>query len=139
MTTSKDIQRMSFSLYTQLSINDKGEISLIEEENKCYVVYAILVDDNLVYIGKTNNLKKRINYYRTSYNRKNKTSDSKKSEIINLWLMEGKKVEFYYRQCFNISVKNDLGTMVISTMDLEEPLFIKMFNPSLNTQHKRKK
>ena len=138
MITSKDISEMSFSYYTELKMDEKGEIELIKEDNKQFVVYAVLIDDELVYIGKTNNLKKRINYYRTSFNRVDKTSDSKKSEYYNLALIEGKKVEFWYRQCFNISVKNDLGTHTMSTMDLEEPFFIKMYTPIMNKQHKRK-
>ena len=53
--------------------------------------------------------------------------------------MAGKKVEFYARQCFNLLINNELGEMSISTMDLEEPMFIKKFNPPWNTQHKVKK
>ncbi|EDP8999408.1 endonuclease II, partial [Salmonella enterica subsp. enterica serovar Braenderup] len=102
------------------------------------VIYAIAINDELVYIGKTKNLRKRINYYRTAINRKDKTSDSTKSALIHAALKEGSKVEFYARQCFNLSMTNELGTMTIATIDLEEPLFIKLFNPPWNIQHKKK-
>ncbi|MGZ7226886.1 hypothetical protein ACXWO0_10500, partial [Streptococcus pyogenes] len=82
-----------------------------------------------VYIGKTKNLRKRINYYRTAINRKDQTSDSTKSAKIYDALMSGKTVSFYARQCFNLLINNELGEMSISTMDLEEPLFIKKLNP----------
>jgi hypothetical protein len=128
----------SFIKYAQLELLEDATIKTIDVPNKVNVVYAIAVDDILVYIGKTKNLRKRINYYRTAINRKDQTSDSVKSARILDALIEGKKVEFYARQCFNLSINNELGQMSISTMDLEEPMFIKKFNPPWNTQHKRK-
>ena len=135
----KDIaNEFSFIKYAQLELLPDATIALVEVPNKKNVVYAISVDDILVYIGKTKDLRKRINYYRTAINRKDQTSDSVKSAKILEALMEGKKVEFYARQCFNLLINNELGQMSISTMDLEEPLLIKMFNPAWNTQHTRK-
>ena len=129
----------SFIKYVQLELEPDFNIKPILIANKLNVVYAIAVDDELVYIGKTKNLRKRINYYRTAINRKDQTSDSAKSAKIFEALMAGKKVEFYARQCFNLLINNELGEMSISTMDLEEPMFIKKFNPPWNTQHKVKK
>lgn len=128
----------SFIKYVTLELNDDCTIKTLTVPNKQNVIYAISVDDELMYIGKTKNLRKRINYYRTSINRTNQNSDSVKSAAIYDALISGKKVEFYARQCFNLSMTNELGTMSVSTMDLEEPLFIRTFNPPWNTQHKPK-
>lgn len=127
----------SFIKYAELELKD-GNISTLTVPNKRNVVYAIAVDDKLVYIGKTNNLRKRINYYRTAINRTNPTSDSTKSKWIHDALLSGSKVCFYARQCFNLSMTNELGTISVDTMSLEEPMFIKLFNPPWNTQHKVK-
>lgn len=128
----------SFIKYVELELLEDATIKTLEVPNKRNVIYAIAVDDELMYIGKTNNLRKRINYYRTAINRKDQTSDSVKSAAILEALMAGKKVEFYARQCFNLSMTNELGTMSVETMSLEEPMFIKKFNPPWNTQHRSK-
>lgn len=128
----------SFIKYAELEWED-GYIPTLSIPNKKNVIYAITVDGNLVYIGKTNNLKKRINYYRTAINRIDQTSDSAKSRKIHAALESGQKVEFYARQCFNLSMTNELGTMSVETMSLEEPMFIELFNPPWNTQHRKKK
>lgn len=128
----------SFIKYVTLELQDDASIAPLTVPNKQNVIYAIAVDDILVYIGKTKNLRKRINYYRTAINRKDQTSDSTKSILIHEALMTGKKVEFYARQCFNLSMTNELGTMSVETMSLEEPMFIKKFNPPWNTQHRAK-
>ncbi|WJZ28127.1 endonuclease [Serratia phage 92A1] len=131
-------KQYGFVEYAELKLNADGTIDQVECENKKNVVYAISVDGELMYIGKTKNLKKRIGYYRTAINRKDHNSDSTKSTMIHEALYNGIRVKFYARQCFNLSMTNELGTMSISTTDLEEPLFIKVFNPPWNTQHKRK-
>lgn len=128
----------SFIKYADLKMVD-GNIPTLTIPNKKNVIYAIVIGDELVYIGKTNNLQKRINYYRTAINRIEQTSDSAKSRRIHDALTAGKKVEFYARQCFNLSMTNELGTMSVDTMSLEEPMFIKLFNPPWNVQHKRKR
>ncbi|ARB06021.1 hypothetical protein fHeYen901_248 [Yersinia phage fHe-Yen9-01] len=130
-------EKYSFIRYASLQIQD-GVIPILDIVNKTNVIYAIAVDDILVYIGKTKNLRKRINYYRTAINRTTPTSDSTKSKMIHDALENGKSVEFYARQCFNLSMTNELGTMSVATMDLEEPMFIKLFNPTWNTQHRIK-
>lgn len=131
-------EKYGFIKYAEL-ILENDVIKPIECENKRNVVYAIVINDILVYIGKTKNLKKRIGYYRTALNRIEQTSDSVKSHSIYEALKSGHKVEFYARQCFDLSMTNELGTMSISTMDLEEPMFIKLFTPAWNVQHKGKK
>ena len=126
-----------FVKFADLQIQD-GAIPAIAGENKKNVIYAITVDNDIVYIGKTKNLKKRIGYYRTAIHRSTPTSDTVKSSKIHDALASGKTVSFYARQCFNLSMTNELGTMSISTMDLEEPHFIKLFNPPWNVQHRSK-
>ena len=131
-------EKYGFIKYAELSLVD-DVIQPVECENKRNVVYAIVLNDILVYIGKTKNLKKRIGYYRTALNRIEQTSDSVKSHSIHEALKLGHKVEFFARQCFDLSMTNELGTMSISTMDLEEPMFIKLFAPAWNVQHKKGK
>lgn len=79
----------SFIKYTELELDDNGSIKQLSIPNKYNVIYAIAINDELVYIGKTKNLRKRINYYRTAINRKDKTSDSTKSALIHAALKEG--------------------------------------------------
>ena len=134
----KIAEEFSFIKYANLTLNEDFTINHLKISNKFNVVYAIVIDKELKYIGKTKNLKKRINYYRTAINRKTQTSDSNKSALIYDALINGKTVEFYARQCFNLVLKNELGEMSVSTMDLEEPMFIKKFNPAWNVQHKQK-
>lgn len=127
-----------FVKYAQLELDSNAAIKPVECQNKKNVVYAIVIDDELMYIGKTKDLKKRIGYYRTAINRQSYNSDSRKSELLHEALYSNKTVEFYARQCFNLSMTNELGTMSISTTDLEEPMFIKLYNPPWNTQHRNK-
>lgn len=54
----------SFIKYTELELDDNGSIKQLSIPNKYNVIYAIAINDELVYIGKTKNLRKRINYYR---------------------------------------------------------------------------
>lgn len=122
----------SFTHYATLMM-DEDKIALIDKETKTNVLYAIAIDGKLVYIGKTNNLRTRINYYRTSVFRKSKTTDSLKSERIHNALQNNCTVEIYCRQCFELEFQ---GTMV-NTMDLEEPILINKFNPVWNKHHKR--
>lgn len=131
-------EKYGFIKYAELSLDEsKTGVAVIPNDTKHNVIYAIFIDEDLVYIGKTKNLKKRINYYRTSMNRPDTHSDKTKSLGIFNALKENKKVCFYSRQCFNLSMTNELGTMSVCTTDLEEPMFIKLFNPPWNTQHKR--
>ncbi|WPH68251.1 endonuclease II [Klebsiella phage ValerieMcCarty02] len=44
-----------------------------------------------------------------------------------------------YKNLMNLCESSEVAKMSISTMDLEEPLLIKKFNPPWNTQHKVKK
>lgn len=122
----------SFTHYVTLMM-DEDKIALIDKETKTNVLYAIAIDGKLVYIGKTNNLRTRINYYRTSVFRKSKTTDSLKSKKIHDALQMNHTVEFYCRQCFELEFQ---GAMV-NTMDLEEPILINRFNPLWNKHHKR--
>ncbi|ASD51965.1 endonuclease [Pseudomonas phage PspYZU05] len=124
----------SFIEYATLTM-EQGEIQLIDVPTKHNVLYAISIDGILKYIGKTNNLRTRINYYRTSINRKTPTTDTKKSKLIHSALENNCQVCFYVRQCFELEVN---GSMV-NTMDLEEPILINKYKPEWNKHHRPKK
>lgn len=133
-TTLKDL---SFYLYAKLELEESGSIKRILSPNRKNVLYSIVVDGIVVYIGKTNNLKKRVGYYRTSTNRTTKHSDAAKSDYIHDCLAKGMNVEIWYRQCFVIPIKQDVGTLTISTMDLEEPIIVNILKPILNTHYRK--
>ena len=134
---SELVENYGFLKYTQLEMID-GEIPLIKESNKKNCLYAIAINDELVYIGQTVSMRKRINYYRTSIKRETPTADTRKSKLIHEALRVGSKVEFYFRQCFDLDIHNDNGKSIISTADFEEPVLIRKFKPKWNTVHVKK-
>lgn len=127
-----------FVKYSYLEYKN-GEVILPPQKNRLNVLYAILVDGELVYIGQTTNLRKRINYYRTSINRQTPTADTRKSRNIHAALQEGKTVEFWYRQCFELYIENPTGKDIISTADIEEPVLITKFKPIWNKNYVNKR
>lgn len=130
------LKDLSFRRYTELALDETGAVLPIEsKKNKKFVIYSIVIDGMVEYVGKTNNLRKRINYYRTSVNRKSSHSDSNKSGFLVNSLNEGRTVEIWYRQCFVIPIKQELGTLNISTMDIEEPYIISLLKPKLNKHY----
>lgn len=130
------LKELSFHQYSSLALDDSGAVLPIESKpNKKNVIYALVIDGVVSYIGKTNNLRKRINYYRTSINRKDSHSDSNKSNHLICSLEKGQTVEIWFRQCFIIPVKQDIGVLNISTMDIEEPHIIGIFKPIMNKHY----
>lgn len=132
------IENYGFVKYSCLVL-ENGQIVLPKIKNRLNVLYAISVNGELVYIGQTTNLRKRINYYRTSINRKDPTADTRKSRYIHDAMKSGKEVVFYYRQCFDLFIDNPDGKNIISTADIEEPVLITKFKPMWNTNHVKKK
>lgn len=132
------IENYGFVKYSCLVL-ENDQIVLPKMKNRLNVLYAIVVDDELVYIGQTTNLRKRINYYRTSINRKDPTADTRKSQYIHDAMRDGKTVTFYYRQCFEMLIENPQGKDIISTADIEEPVLITKFKPEWNTNYVKKK
>lgn len=132
------IENYGFVKYSCLELVD-DEIILPIQRNRLNVLYAIAVDNELVYIGQTTNLRKRINYYRTSINRQIPTADTRKSKNIHEAIKEGKTVTFFYRQCFELNIKNPDGKDIISTADIEEPVLITKFKPQWNTNYVKKR
>ena len=131
-------ENYGFVKYSCLEEKD-GEVVLPPQKNKFNVLYAIVVNDEMVYIGQTTNLRKRINYYRTSVNRQTPTADTRKSRFIHEAIKEGKTVTFYYRQCFELLISNPSGKDIISTADIEEPVLITKFKPKWNKDYVNKR
>lgn len=132
------IENYGFVKYTCLVL-ENDQIVLPKIKNRLNVLYAIAVNNELVYIGQTSNLRKRINYYRTSINRKDSTTDTRKSRYIHDAIKSGKIVTFYYRQCFDLFIENPQGKNIVSTADIEEPVLITKFKPEWNTNYVKKK
>lgn len=141
MNDLKMAREYGFDLYTTLEFNSIGSIDplLNTVPNRHNVLYMIMVDDMCVYIGKSNNIKKRLSYYRNSINRTDKHSDKTKSTLIHDAISAGLSVKVYVRRCFEMQISIDKDNPVfLNTMDLEEPMMIKLFNPSWNYIHNRK-
>lgn len=92
------------------------------------IIYCIAIDDEVVYIGQTKDFWKRTDTYKNSkYWAKAWVSNKKKTQCMEDAVKSKKRVDFYYRQCFN------------DTMNLEEPRFVDEFKPDWNIHYNRKK
>lgn len=140
MNDMKMVREYGFDLYTTLEFNENGSIDPLLNiiPNKHNVLYMICIDNMCMYIGKSNNIKKRLSYYRNGINRTDKHSDKAKSKGIYDALNDGLCVQVYVRRCFEMSLSIDKDNPVLlNTMDLEEPMMIKLFNPPWNYIHNR--
>lgn len=126
-----------FVKYSDVEVID-NQLILPKLTNRLNVLYAIAVNGEVMYIGQTVNLRKRINYYRTSINRQTPTADTRKSRQIHAEIEKGNQVTFYFRQCFELQVHNPTGKDTVSTADIEEPALINRFKPVWNTVYKNK-
>lgn len=102
------------------------------------IIYAITIDDALVYIGKSNDFHKRTDTYKNAKYWKNAwPSNKNKTRWLERAVHRGQNVTVYYRKCVSMWFKTPVGTVHITTMHSEEPRFIKQFNPPWNIQHNR--
>lgn len=133
---TESLEELSFRKYSQLTLDDSGVVLPLEQKkNYKNVIYALVVDGVVEYVGKTNNLRKRINYYRTSISRSGYHSDMNKSSYLVDSLRDNRPVDIWFRQCFVVPMKQDLGVLSISTMDIEEPHIINLLKPRLNKHY----
>lgn len=129
-------QRFNFTKLVTLDMDgDRVRRNFVKPKEVENVIYAIAIDDELKYIGKTNCLWKRMDTYRNSKYWKNANpSNVQKTEKLETAINAGKKVEIFIRKCVSLNMKTDIGNVVITTMHTEEPRFIHQFKPEWNIQ-----
>lgn len=131
------VERYSFRKLTQLELDDTGRISrrFVKRKEVTDVLYAIVVDGDVKYIGKTNCLWKRFDTYRNAKYWKNAFDSNKaKTQLLEDCVSKG-TVDIYVRDCVSINILTDVGNVHLTTMHSEETRFIKLFSPEWNVQH----
>lgn len=129
-------KRFKFTHLTTLELDgDRIKRNFIKPKEVTNVLYAIAIDNELMYIGKTNCFWKRMDTYRNSKYWKNaNTSNVEKTEKLEQAIKAGKKVDIFVRQCVVLTINTEVGNVIVTTMHTEEPRFIKQFKPSWNVQ-----
>lgn len=130
-----------FDKLCDVTISDKTNrlsFGSIKKNQYINIIYAICIDDNLVYIGKSQEFHKRIDTYKNAKYWKNAwVSNKNKTRWLEKAVRKGQKVEFFYRTCDTFCPETPVGKIGITTMHEEEPRFIKKFNPPWNIHHNK--
>ena len=132
-------KRFNFTHLVKLDL-DGGRVrrNFVKAKELTNIIYAITIDDELKYIGKTNCLWKRMDTYRNSKYWKNaNASNVLKTEKLEQAIQSGKKVDIYIRRCVSMTINTQVGSVVVTTMHTEEPRFINQFKPEWNIQFGR--
>ncbi|QHJ78843.1 MAG: hypothetical protein [Caudoviricetes sp.] len=133
-----DVLRKKFRFNQLVRLDlDEGRVrrNFVKPKEVENVIYAIAIDDELKYIGKTKDLWKRMDTYRSSKYWKNANpSNVDKTEKLETAIKAGQKVELYIRKCVSINIDTEVGDILITTMHSEETRFIKQFKPLWNIQ-----
>lgn len=117
---SMQLRGMGFKYMDNPHICDKGRLKFnCKPQQFQNIVYAILVNDKLVYIGLTKDFYTRVHTYRNALYWKNAfRSNKRKTHMIENAVMRGRDVSFY---CLNSA-----------NMEYDERLLIKHLNPKWN-------
>lgn len=129
--------RFGFKKICSLRLDDDNRISRDFARPREYmnVIYAIVINGEIVYLGKTNCLWKRFDTYRNSKYWKNANESNKiKTDLLERHILVD-NVELYVRQCPMMIVGDGEKQIVITSMHLEEPRIIKFFSPAWNTYY----
>ena len=120
------IKELGFKFLTNIQIiDDKLSINKNDTLNQ---IYAIFIEDELVYIGKTKKWKKRWDTYRNCINWVQcQKSNRLKTSLLTEAVLSGKKVEIFYKKCVN----SELDNFIL----IEEEALIKELKPKWNIQH----
>lgn len=133
--------RFGFVKLCDVTISDKTKRLYFEGVKKGShkdIIYAITIDDSLVYIGKSGDFHKRTDTYKNARYWKNAwPSNKNKTKWLERAIIKGQKVEVYYRKCVSMWITTPVGKFNLTSMHAEEPRFIKKFNPPWNIQHNR--
>ena len=113
LSISEDTNRLCF-----------GKIKRGQYKN---IMYAICIDGDLKYLGKTNDFWKRTDTYRNAkYWKTAWASNKNKTEWLEQSVKSGKIVEVFYRQYLSFH-----------SMNAEEAMFIELMNPPWNQHHNK--
>lgn len=133
--------RFGFKKMCDLSIDPKTmrlSFGQIKRNDYTNIIYAISINNSLMYIGKSTDFAKRIDTYKNAKYWKNAWKSNKnKTTWLEDAVKRGQIVEFYYRECVSFRPNTPVGVVVLTTMHAEEPRFISKFNPPWNIQHNK--
>lgn len=126
-----DLSRFGFNKLCDLSLDKSESIdrTFVKPRQLVNVLYAFVVNNEIKYIGKTNDLWKRFDTYRNSKNWKNAfVSNQIKTDLIEKAIAKT-GVELYVKECPTIYIGCNEKSIAVTSMHLEEPRIIKHFNP----------
>lgn len=134
----KDLtDRFGFKKLCNLKLDNTGRIdrSFTKINEYLNVLYAFVINNQIMYIGKSVHLYKRFDTYRNSKYWKNAhTSNKIKTELLEKHISVD-NVELYVRQCPMMIVGTNNSQTVITSMHLEEHHIIKFFSPDWNKHY----
>lgn len=136
-TNLKQMKKIGFQFLTDVQLDQDGLLKINDNDVKNQV-YAIYINDKLVYIGKTKRWRKRWDTYRNAINWVScNSSNVKKTSLITEAIKQGYDIKVYYKQAiFQHSFKDfDNNELIVQTLLEEEKRMIKKFKPKWNIQH----
>ena len=136
-TNLKQMKKIGFQFLTDVQLDQYGLLKINDNDAKNQV-YAIYINDKLVYIGKTKRWRKRWDTYRNAINWvSGNSSNVKKTSLITEAIKQGYDIKVYYKQAiFQHSFKDfDNNELIVQTLLEEEKRMIKKFKPEWNIQH----
>ena len=135
------LKEHGFIQIAELTIGKNGRISrdFAKDPSLKHIIYLFTIDGEVVYIGQTKNLHKRMDSYANGkYWKNTNKSHIQKSKFLEEAVNSGKRVCVWIKHCFKIVITTPAGSNVIADLDAEEKKFIGIFNPVLNSKLKVK-
>ena len=137
---TKELIKLGFNKFGNLQLLDN---KLQNESNSDFLdqIYAICVNDLVVYIGKTNRWRKRFDTYRNCVNWVScNNSNRLKTQLIAEALLQNKNVEIYYKPAIFSKQFTDFkdNELKVSSILEEEKRFINYIKPKWNIHHNEK-
>lgn len=136
-TDLKQLKQIGFQFLTDVQLDQNGLLQINKNDVKNQV-YAIYINDTLVYIGKTKRWRKRWDTYRNAVNWvPGNSSNVKKTSLLTEAIKQGNVIKVYYKQAiFQYSFKDfDNNDLIVQSLLEEEKRMIKKFKPKWNIQH----
>ncbi len=136
-TDLKQLRQIGFQFLTDIQLDQNGLLQINKNDVKNQV-YAIYINDKLVYIGKTKRWRKRWDTYRNAINWVSAySSNIKKTSLLTEAIKQGNVIKVYYKQAiFQCPFKDfDNNELIVQSLLEEEKRMIKKFKPKWNIQH----
>lgn len=137
MELSDLIDRYGFYKLVTMELDESGRISrnFARPNEYTNVLYAIVVNSDIKYIGKASCLWKRFDTYRNCVNWSNAfQSNVTKTKLIEKFIEHG-LTSLYIKRCPSLYIGRKSGASLITTMHDEEPHIISVFNPEWNVHY----